>query len=131
MESCDVLMVNSLKDGMNLVAKEWAVVSQRPGVLILSETAGVVEEASDSALLVSPLDVEGTAKVMAEALEIPGTGARRASRAFSRSGCSLDRPELAISAARRLGARSRVSRATGRSTRSTRLGPQGEREIRG
>ncbi len=71
MESCDVLMVNSLKDGMNLVAKEWAVVSQRPGVLILSETAGVVEEASDSALLVSPLDVEGTAKVMAEALEMP------------------------------------------------------------
>jgi len=71
MEACDVLLVNSLKDGMNLVAKEWCIVSQRPGVLVLSETAGVVEEASDSALLVSPLDVEGTAHAMAEALDMP------------------------------------------------------------
>ena len=29
MERCDVLLVNSLQDGMNLVAKEWAVVSER------------------------------------------------------------------------------------------------------
>jgi len=71
MERCDVLLVNSLSDGMNLVAKEWAVVSQRPGVLIVSETAGVAEEAADSALLVAPLDVEGTAQAMAEALDMP------------------------------------------------------------
>jgi trehalose 6-phosphate synthase len=71
MERCDVLLVNSLQDGMNLVAKEWAVVSQRPGVLIVSETAGVVHEAADSALLVSPLDVEGTAQALATALELP------------------------------------------------------------
>jgi trehalose 6-phosphate synthase len=71
MEVCDVLLVNSLRDGMNLVAKEWAVVSQRPGVLIVSETAGVAEEATDSALLVSPLDVEGTAQALAEAVEMP------------------------------------------------------------
>jgi trehalose 6-phosphate synthase len=71
MEECDVLLVNSLKDGMNLVAKEWAVVSQRPGVLIVSETAGVAADAAESALLISPLDVEGTARAMAEALEMP------------------------------------------------------------
>ena len=71
MEVCDVLVVNSLKDGMNLVAKEWAVVSQRPGVLIVSETAGVVEEAADSALRVCPLDVEGTARAMSAALDMP------------------------------------------------------------
>jgi trehalose 6-phosphate synthase len=71
MEICDVLLVNSLRDGMNLVAKEWAVVSQRPGALIVSETAGVAEEAADSALLVSPLDVEGTAQALADALELP------------------------------------------------------------
>jgi trehalose 6-phosphate synthase len=71
MEVCDVLLVNSLRDGMNLVAKEWAIVSQRPGVLIVSETAGVAEEAADSALLVSPLDVEGTAQALADALELP------------------------------------------------------------
>jgi trehalose 6-phosphate synthase len=73
MESCDVLLINSLLDGMNLVAKEWAVVSQRPGVLILSETAGVVEEAAESALLVSPLDIEGTAQAMADGLDMPLT----------------------------------------------------------
>jgi trehalose 6-phosphate synthase len=56
---------------MNLVAKEWAIVSQRPGALIVSETAGVTEEAADSALSVSPLDVEGTARAMADALDMP------------------------------------------------------------
>jgi trehalose 6-phosphate synthase len=73
MEHCDVLLINSLLDGMNLVAKEWAVVSERPGVLVLSETAGVVEEAADSALLVSPLDIEGTAQAMADGLDMPLT----------------------------------------------------------
>jgi trehalose 6-phosphate synthase len=71
MERCDVLLVNSLQDGMNLVAKEWAVVSKRPGVLVLSETTGAAEEAAGSALFVSPLDVEGTARAMAQALDMP------------------------------------------------------------
>ncbi|MBI4213761.1 MAG: trehalose-6-phosphate synthase [Chloroflexi bacterium] len=78
MESCDVLLVNSLQDGMNLVAKEWAVVSKRPGVLVLSETAGVAGEAEQAALLVSPLDVEGTARAMSCALDMPD--AERAAR---------------------------------------------------
>ena len=46
-------------------------VSRRPGVLVLSETAGVVEEAAESALLVSPLDIEGTAQAMADGLDMP------------------------------------------------------------
>jgi trehalose 6-phosphate synthase len=71
MESCDVLLINSVQDGMNLVAKEWALVSKRPGVLIVSETAGVATEAADSALLVSPLDVEGTAIALAQGLDMP------------------------------------------------------------
>ena len=71
MEACDVLLVNSLRDGMNLVAKEWAVVSQRPGVLVVSETVGVAEEAADSALRVCPLDIEGTAQALAAALDMP------------------------------------------------------------
>ena len=71
MESCDGLLINSLQDGMNLVAKEWAIVSKRPGVLIVSETAGVANEAADSALLVSPLDIEGTAAALAKALDMP------------------------------------------------------------
>jgi trehalose 6-phosphate synthase len=70
MEQCDVLFVNSREDGMNLVVKEWAIVSKRPGVAIISETAGVASETSESALLISPLDIEGTAQVMAQALEM-------------------------------------------------------------
>jgi trehalose 6-phosphate synthase len=73
MQDCHVLLVNSLQDGMNLVAKEWAVVArpEEPGVLVVSETAGVAGEASESALLISPLDVEGTARALIEALEMP------------------------------------------------------------
>jgi trehalose 6-phosphate synthase len=76
MERCHVLLINSLQDGMNLVAKEWAVVSQEPGVLVVSETAGVATAAADSALLISPLDVEGTARAMADALDMPLAGRR-------------------------------------------------------
>jgi trehalose 6-phosphate synthase len=71
MARCHVLLVNSLQDGMNLVATEWAVVATECGVLIVSETAGVAADAADSALLISPLDVEGTARAMAEALDMP------------------------------------------------------------
>jgi trehalose 6-phosphate synthase len=72
MQRCDVLLINSLQDGMNLVAKEWAVVADEdaPGVSIVSETAGVAAAAADSALLISPLDVEGTARAMAQALDM-------------------------------------------------------------
>jgi trehalose 6-phosphate synthase len=71
MQHCQVLLINSLQDGMNLVAKEWAVVAEEPGVLVISETAGVASDAADSALLISPLDIEGTAQAMAEALDMP------------------------------------------------------------
>ncbi|MDB6149738.1 MAG: hypothetical protein JWQ44_1186 [Chthoniobacter sp.] len=72
MELCDVLLVNSRQDGMNLVVKEWALVSRKPGVLVLSESTGVADDIPDSALLVCPLDVEGTASALAEALAMGG-----------------------------------------------------------
>lgn len=50
------------------MVKEWAVVSQRPGVAVLSETAGVAAITGNRALLVSPLDIEGTARAMESAL---------------------------------------------------------------
>jgi trehalose 6-phosphate synthase len=71
MERCNVLLINSLQDGMNLVAKEWAVVAESPGALIVSETAGVSADAAECALLISPLDVEGTARALADALDMP------------------------------------------------------------
>lgn len=71
MEQCDVLLVNSREDGMNLVVKEWSVVARRPGVPIISETAGVAAIVGEDALLVSPLDIEGTARAMERALDMP------------------------------------------------------------
>jgi uncharacterized NAD(P)/FAD-binding protein YdhS/trehalose-6-phosphate synthase len=78
MEQCDVLLVNSREDGMNLVVKEWAIVSNRPGVAIISETAGVAAELGAHSLLISPLDIEGTAQAMSRALDMPR--AERAAR---------------------------------------------------
>jgi len=71
MEQCDVLLANSREDGMNLVVKEWAIASERPGVAIVAETAGVAAEFGASALQISPLDIEGTAEAMRWALEMP------------------------------------------------------------
>ena len=57
----DVLLVNSIIDGMNLVAKEGCLLNERNGVLILSEGAGAADQLGDDALMISPADVEGTA----------------------------------------------------------------------
>lgn len=73
----DVLMVNPIADGMNLVAKEGAVLNQRDGVLILSEEAGVAEEFGDASLLVSPYDVYGTREAMLLALTMPSIERRK------------------------------------------------------
>jgi trehalose 6-phosphate synthase len=68
MAEADVLLANSLADGMNLVVKEWAVISERPGVAVVSETMGVAREAEGIALLVDPTDVASTANAMRRAL---------------------------------------------------------------
>jgi trehalose 6-phosphate synthase len=67
----DVLMVNPLADGMNLVAKEGVVLNGRDGVLILSEQAGAAEELGDDALIVSPFDVYGMREALYQALNMP------------------------------------------------------------
>ena len=67
----DLLIVNSLMDGMALVAKEGALVNERNGVLLLSEGAGAVEQLGEYALVVSPADIEGTAEAIFEALTMP------------------------------------------------------------
>ncbi|MBK9122094.1 MAG: trehalose-6-phosphate synthase [Chloroflexi bacterium] len=64
----DVLMVNPIADGMNLVAKEGAVLNQRSGQIILSEEAGAAEELGDAPLLVSPYDVYGMREAIKDAL---------------------------------------------------------------
>jgi trehalose 6-phosphate synthase len=67
----DVLLVNAIFDGLNLVAKEAPLVNERDGVLILSENAGVHEELGEWALTVNPFDVAGQALAIHEALSMP------------------------------------------------------------
>jgi trehalose 6-phosphate synthase len=75
----DVLLVNPVRDGLNLVAKEGPLINRRDGVLALSREAGAFEELGEAALEVNPFDVSGTAAVLARALSMePGERAQRA-----------------------------------------------------
>ena len=76
--SYDVLLVNPILDGMNLVAKEGPVVNQRSGVLVLSESAGAHEELGAHVLSINPFDVEITARAIHRALQM--SPAERAER---------------------------------------------------
>jgi trehalose 6-phosphate synthase len=64
--------VTPLRDGMNLVAKEYIAAQdpQDPGVLVLSRFAGAAEQLRE-ALLVNPYDIEGTAQAIQRALQMP------------------------------------------------------------
>jgi trehalose 6-phosphate synthase len=64
----DVVLVNPVVDGMNLVAKEAVLVGERHPVLVLSETAGAAEQLASDALTVAPADVAGTADQLERAL---------------------------------------------------------------
>ncbi len=73
----DVLLVNPVRDGLNLVAKEGPVVNTNNGVLALSREAGAWDELGAVALEVNPFDVAGTADVLAAALTM-SAGERKA-----------------------------------------------------
>jgi trehalose 6-phosphate synthase len=64
----DALLVNSIADGMNLVAKEGPIVNQSDGVLILSEGAGAHQQLEPGAIVISPCDVYATAEALHQAL---------------------------------------------------------------
>ena len=73
----DLLMVNSLFDGMNLVAKEAPAVNTRDGVLMLSENTGSYHELSDYALSVNPFDIQEQADAIYRALTMDPEQKRR------------------------------------------------------
>ncbi len=73
----DVLLVNAVRDGMNLVAKESAVINEKDGVLVLSEHAGAHEELGEHALTVNPYDVDEQADAIYAALTMPAEERRR------------------------------------------------------
>jgi trehalose 6-phosphate synthase len=73
----DVLLVNAIFDGMNLVAKEAPLVNARDGVVVLSENAGAHAELGEWALTVNPFDVEGQAEAIHQALTLEAGERRR------------------------------------------------------
>ena len=84
MKLYDALLVNTLIEGMNLVAKEGPVVNNRDGVLVLSESSGVHNQLSGAALSVSPTDIEGTMNALYEAITMaPKDRKHRASQLVS------------------------------------------------
>jgi trehalose 6-phosphate synthase len=77
----DVLLVNPIRDGMNLVAKEGVILAEPDCAVVLSRHAGVADEYGTDALLVNPYDVTQTAEALHAALSMPADERRaRASR---------------------------------------------------
>jgi trehalose 6-phosphate synthase len=70
MALADVLLVNPLADGMNLVAKEGPLVSERDAVLVLSESCGAHVQLGHAALSVPPTDIRATSLALERALEM-------------------------------------------------------------
>ena len=67
----DVLLVNPIRDGLNLVALEGPLVNERDGMVVLSREAGVWDQVRSAAVTVNPFDVEDQARALAAALDTP------------------------------------------------------------
>lgn len=67
----DVLLINPIRDGLNLVAKEGPLVNERNGVLLLSREAGAFDDFAGIATEVHPYDITQTAQAMSDALDMP------------------------------------------------------------
>jgi trehalose 6-phosphate synthase len=83
--AADIALITPLKDGMNLVAKEYCAANvTENGVLIMSEFAGAADQLQDEALLVNPYDVEEVAETIATAVDMPIAERRRRMQALRR-----------------------------------------------
>ena len=70
--TCEIAFIAPLKDGMNLVAKEYCACNiDEKGVLILSEFAGAAQQLHQDAILVNPHDIEGMARAILRAFNMP------------------------------------------------------------
>lgn len=71
--AADVALVTPLKDGMNLIAKEYcAANTDKRGVLVLSEFAGAATQLRRNALIVNPYDIDGVAAAIYRAYSMGG-----------------------------------------------------------
>ena len=88
----DVLLVNAIADGMNLVAKEGPIVNKHDGVVVLSERTGARQQLESGAIVISPYDIYATAEALNNALHMPKK--ERAERA-NRLRWSIEREDIA------------------------------------
>ena len=89
MSAADALIVNPVRDGMNLVCKEGAVVNDRDAVLILSTEAGAFPDLAEGALIVNPFDVSQLADAMAAAMTMGGAERARRGQALRAGATAL------------------------------------------
>ncbi|MDR2986211.1 MAG: trehalose-6-phosphate synthase [Nocardiopsaceae bacterium] len=82
----DVLLVNPVRDGMNLVAKEGPIISDRGCALVLSREAGAADELGRDALLVNPFDISATVQALHEALMMPEEERKRRCQSLAAAG---------------------------------------------
>jgi trehalose 6-phosphate synthase len=81
----DVLLINPVIDGMNLVSKEGPIVNARNGILVLSESAGAYEQLKENVISVAPADLEGTTQALYEALTMDPAERKRKAEALRKS----------------------------------------------
>ena len=81
----DVLLVNPIFDGMNLVAKEAPFVNERDGVVVLSENAGAHEDIGEWTITINPFDIEGRPRRCTRRSTMPLEERARAAEAIRRS----------------------------------------------
>ena len=104
----DVLLVNPVRDGMNLVAKEAPLLSERGCAVVLSREAGAAAELGEGALLVNPYDVSATAQALHEALSMNAAERKRRATLLAQASAACP-PDQWLAA--QLGALETVTRA--------------------
>jgi trehalose 6-phosphate synthase len=85
----DVLLVNPIRDGMNLVAKEGPILAGRGCALVLSTEAGAAAELGRHAILVNPFDVTQTAEALHQALSMPEAERQQRRAALAQAAAAL------------------------------------------
>ena len=90
MKLYDALLVNTLVEGMNLVAKEGPVVNQRNGVLVLSQSSGAYSQLADGVLTVAPTDIAGTSDALYRAITMSAEERRQRASTLYHSICQDD-----------------------------------------
>jgi trehalose 6-phosphate synthase len=85
----DVLLVNPIRDGMNLVAKEGPILSDQGCALVLSRESGAAAELSGDALIINPFDISATARALHQALGMPDSERKRRAASLAKAASAL------------------------------------------